>query len=121
MEEKKYVSQLPGVQAPAGFESQVLERLKEKKARAVHRRRWEWGFTGAVAAALLVAVLLSPHLKQPEYSARQVKADNSPVETIRVLEPLNLENEMLRATDEPQTLFILEKVSDHGLIHQARY
>jgi len=122
MEEKKYISRLPVVEAPPGFESQVLARVRDQKARAVRRRRWEFGLAGA-AAALVITVLISPGPKRPEYPASraQVKADNSSVETIEVMEPLNLENEMRRATADPQTVFILEKVSDQPLIQQVRY
>jgi len=120
-EEKKYISQLPVVEAPPGFESQVLARVRDQKVRAVRRRRWEFGLAGVGAVAVALAVLISPGIKQPEYSARQVKTDNSSLETIQVMEPLNLENEMRRATDDPQTVFILEKVSDQPLIQQVRY
>ncbi len=121
MEEKKYISQLPVVEAPPGFENQVLARVRDQKVRAVRRRRWEFGLAGVGAVAVALVVLISPGIKQPEYSARQVKTDNSSLETIQVMEPLNLENEMRRATDDPQTVFILEKVSDQPLIQQVRY
>jgi hypothetical protein len=123
MEEKKYISELPVVEAPPGFESQVLARVRDRKVRAVRRRRWEFGLAGAAAAALVITVLISPGPKRPEYPASQaqVKADNSSAETIEVMEPLNLENEMRRATADPQTVFILEKVSDQPLIQQVRY
>ncbi|MBP6059538.1 MAG: hypothetical protein KA522_02065 [Candidatus Saccharicenans sp.] len=121
MEEKNYVSQLPRVKAPDGFEKQVLNRLKEEKARVVRQRRWAWGISGAAAAVLMAIILINPEVKQPPYSARQLGQESSTLETIQVVEPLDLENEIKIATDDPQTVFILERVSDRALIQQVRY
>ncbi|HRD01255.1 MAG TPA: hypothetical protein PLP57_01260 [Candidatus Saccharicenans sp.] len=121
MEEKKYTSLLPRVQAPDGFENQVLRRLREKKARATRQVRWVWGLAGVAAVLLVVIVLILPGTRQLEYSASQFKEDSSAVETIQIVEALNLENEIRRATDDPQTVFILEQVSDRALVQQVRY
>ncbi|HOM94597.1 MAG TPA: hypothetical protein P5517_04320 [Candidatus Saccharicenans sp.] len=121
MEEKNYISQLPRVKAPEDFENQVLNRLKKEKVRVVRQRRWAWGLGGVAAAVLMAIILIKPGVKQPSYTAQQLEQERSPLEVIQVVEPLNLENEIKTATDDPQTVFILEQVSDRPLIQQVRY
>jgi hypothetical protein len=120
MEEQKYVSQLPRVSAPPGFEQTVLVRLKEKKTRQVRWRRLEWSLAGAAALVLIAVLIFRPVLKKSEYSEAEIKRDYGQEEVISVIEPLNFREEIMKATDEPQTVFILEQVSD-SLVQQARY
>ncbi|MBC7361026.1 MAG: hypothetical protein H5U06_01885 [Candidatus Aminicenantes bacterium] len=120
MEEQKYVSQLPRVSAPPGFEQMVLARLREEKSRRVRLKRLEWSLAGAVALFLIAILVLTSGLKKPEYSVAGIEKNYGQEKVIPVVEPIDLRKEMMKATDEPQTVFILEQVSD-GLIQQVRY
>lgn len=76
---------------------------------------WAWGLGGVAAAVADGDYLIKPGAKQPSYTAQQPEQERSPLEVIQVVEPLNLENEIKTATDDPQTVFILEQVSDRPL------
>jgi hypothetical protein len=120
MEEQRYASQLPRVNAPPGFEQTVLVRLKEKKSRHLRMKRLEWSLAGAAALILIVILIFTLVGKKPEYSVAGIEKDYGQENVVPVIEPINFRNEILKATDEYQTVFILEQVTD-SMIQQVRY
>lgn len=120
MSEEKYVSPLPEVSAPPGFEQSVLVRLREEKNRQVRLRRLEWSLAGGVALILIAILVFNFLIKKPEYSVAEMEKSYDQEKIIHVVEPVDLRKEIKNMVDEPQTIFILEQVSD-GLIQQVRY
>jgi len=120
MEERKYISQLPRVNAPPGFKQAVLVRLKEKKSRAFRLKRLEWSFAGAAALILIAVLIFTPFLKKSESTVARIEKDYGQENVVPVVESLNFRNEMMKATEDYQTVFILEQVSD-SMIQQVRY
>ncbi|MCX8160902.1 MAG: hypothetical protein N3G18_08225 [Candidatus Saccharicenans sp.] len=121
MDVEKYLQGLERVSAPPGFEQSVLSRLDEHKKARIRWRRLELSLAGAAALVLAGIIIFSPlvrkspgdnlvSLSQPEESGR----------VVHVVEPLDLRKEMRRTSDDSQTVFILEQVSDNW-IQQISY
>ncbi len=56
----------------AGLEERVLANLRAETSRGVERAWWRWGVLAMVAAALLIAVVLSWRLDRPTHPATHV-------------------------------------------------
>jgi len=123
MEDRRYLSQLSRVKAPAGFEQTVLTRLRERQKRRVRIIRLELGLAGVAALFLVGFLIFWPGVrKSPEGSPTLAgfNPEVTPEREIHVVEPIDLRKELRRRTEGPQAVYILEQVSD-SWIQQIRY
>ena len=125
MSEMDILKKLGTVKAPPGFEQSVLARLSLRK-RLERRRRTalRWSLAGSLASLAVVFVVLSTVVfrdraplgvasraagTRPAASfVRQAAAD----ETIPIIETLDYTTEIRNRSAEPQTIYLLEQVSD---------
>jgi len=124
MDEEKYLSQLNQVAAPPDFEQLVLTRLKRNREKKVKLRKLEFSLAGAATLIIIGLIIFSPSAKRPssleDFSLIEMVQEASQDKAIHLVEPLDLRQEMRRSTDEIQTVFILEQVSDNW-VQQVRY
>ncbi|MBN2199510.1 MAG: hypothetical protein JW747_06620 [Candidatus Aminicenantes bacterium] len=128
MEESEILKKLPRAAAPPDFEARLMARLAERKGArtsgAPHRSRL---WLAAVPAALLAVVVLVnvvflrppgsvPGPKVSEKAGMHFSGTGRNGDAVRIMEPLNYRQDMRRLSDEPETVYILESVSDgvHG-------
>ncbi len=132
MEEPNPLENMDRVQAPPGFEGRVLAELAIRKRRLVLRRRtWRFSLVGATAIVLVGLVTLNVSLwKKPspaavsslnkQFTASQVaeamldKTSRSQAlgEAISIIEPVDYSGEIRSISHEPQTIYILEQVTE---------
>jgi len=121
MEEFEILNQIQQVEAPPGFEQQVMARLADRKTKRQKTRRW--GFSlAAAAASLAVVVVAFNFLVQSDRGVGQaadVRREITPefrnqadLPTIPITEALNMSGEFRQVSHEPRTIYILEQVSD---------
>lgn len=121
MDVERYLQGLDRVSAPPGFEQAVLTGLAERKKSRVKWRRLEFSLAGAAALVLAAMIIFSPFTrKSPVNSMASLGQEEPPGKVVHVVEPLDLRREMRRASDDSQTVFILEQVSDNW-IQQISY
>ncbi len=121
MDVERYLQGLDRVSAPPGFEQAVLTGLAERKKARVRWRRLEFSLAGAAALVLATIIIFSPFArKSPVNSMASLSQEVPPGKVVHVVEPLDLRREMRRASDDSQTVFILEQVSDNW-IQQISY
>jgi len=124
MDDQKYLSQLNQVVAPPDFEQSVLTRLKRNREKRVKLRKLEFSLAGAATLIIIGLIIFSPSARKPssleESSLIEMAQEASQDQAIHLVEPLDLRQEMRRSTDEIQTVFILEQVSDNW-VQQVRY
>lgn len=124
MDDQKYLSQLNQVVAPPDFEQSVLTRLKRNREKRVKLRKLEFSLAGAATLIIIGLIIFSPSAKRPssleDFSLIEMVQEASQDKAIHLVEPLDLRQEMRRSTDEIQTVFILEQVSDNW-VQQVRY
>jgi hypothetical protein len=120
MDEERYLSQLEKVNAPPGFEQAVLDRLRKRKKQRLWLGRLEWSLAAAVVLIVLVQLIFQPlpvwRLKPAELASTAQPA----VKDRFIIEPVDLKKEIKNAYEEPQTIFILEQVSDNW-VQQIKY
>ncbi|RFT15344.1 MAG: hypothetical protein OP8BY_0453 [Candidatus Saccharicenans subterraneus] len=121
MDVERYLRGLDRVSAPPGFEQAVLTRLAERRKARVRWRRLEFSLAGAAALVLAAIIIFSPMArKSPVSTMASVNQEERPGQVVHVVEPLDLRREMRRTSDDSQTVFILEQVSDN-MIQQISY
>lgn len=120
MDSEEYLNELDQVTAPPGFEQSVLDRLRIRKARQTRLIRLELSLAGVAGLVLIGLLIFSPVFHKPDYPVAGTGQELSSEKVIHLIEPIDLKKEMLRGTDEPQTVFILEQVSD-SWIQQVKY
>jgi hypothetical protein len=125
MSEMDILKKLDAVKAPPGFEQQVMAQLSLRK-RLERRRRTalRWSLAGSLASLAVVFVLLSTVvLTDPKPKGIAHKgADSRPAaslvqraaadETIPIIETLDYTTEIRSRSAEPETIYLLEQVSD---------
>lgn len=125
MSEWDILKRLDTVKAPPDFEQKVMARLSLRK-RIERRRRavLRWSMAGSFASLAAVVVLLSIFVFQgrtpPGVAGRgkDVAAASSLIQkaaaerTIRIIETLDYRTEMRSRSSEPETIYLLEQVSD---------
>ena len=109
MAEHDDLNRLDRVKAPFGFERRVLAELSIRKKRAVRARRIHtFAYAGSAVAFLagffVVGGLL---LRKPETVRAALDKKIVPV-----METVDYSNEVHHASYEPQTIYILEQVSE---------
>jgi hypothetical protein len=124
MEEFDILKKLPRVSAPTGFEARVMTALAERKAARtsgapLRGRLW---LAAAPAVLLAAAVLVNIFLlRGPGIETGQAGAGPSEAysaeggrnaDSIRLIEPLDYRQDILRASEDPGAVYILENVSD---------
>jgi hypothetical protein len=113
MEEHNIFDRLERVGAPEGFEARVLAELLRRKERRSHAlRTYRYAFAGATAVLLVTFVLV---LRKPEGVSMAGKGRASgPIvaEPVQVMETMDYSTEVHNASYEPQTVYILEQVSE---------
>jgi len=116
---------LDPVKAPPDFEQKVMARLSLRK-RMERRRRvvLRWSMAGSFASLALAAVLLSVFVfesKGPSAVADRGKGPApssafveraSAERTVPIMETLDYRTEMRGRSSEPQTMYLLEQISD---------
>jgi hypothetical protein len=125
MSEMDILKKLDAVKAPSGFEQQVMAQLSLRK-RLGRRRRTalRWSLAGSLASLAVVFVLLSTVVfrdRAPSGLADR-GADSRPAaslvqraaadETISIIERLDYTTEFRNRSAEPETIYLLEQVSD---------
>ncbi|HEK84909.1 MAG: hypothetical protein ACPLZD_01170 [Candidatus Saccharicenans sp.] len=118
--ENLYLNELRRVTAPPGFEQIVVSNLRRAKARRRRLKKLELGLSGAMVLILAIILIFTQVIQKQEYQMATIEEKGQPAKIIPVVEPINYKKEITRASGEPQTIFILEQVSD-GLIQQAKY
>ena len=125
MSEMDVWKRLDTVKAPPGFEQQVMARLSLRKRQERRRRvALRWSLAGSVASLAVVFALLGTHVfrNQPPSELADRGADMRPSgmmirqaaadQTIPVIETLDYTTEIRSRSTEPETIYLLEEVSD---------
>jgi len=117
MEERNIFDRLERVAAPVGFEGRVLAELprrKERRARAL--RTYRYSFAGGAAAVLATFVLMNVFiLRKPDgvrMAGKGVASEPVATEAVQVMETMDYSAEVHNASYDPQTIYILEQVSE---------
>lgn len=124
MEDFDILKKLPRVSAPPGFEARVMSALAERKAArpsgaSLRGKLW----LAAASAALLAAAVLVNIFLLPRSGVAPGQADagreglfsaeaGGNADAIRLMEPLDYRQDIIRASDDPGAVYILENVSD---------
>jgi hypothetical protein len=129
MEGHELFAKLTKVQAPAGFEAGVLARLpaaREERRAEARRARWRYAFAGSAALALTGFLLFSPSPIPEKQDAVLTFAEREALTAapgkggsgadrgriIPVFERMNYASELRNAQSRPETVYILEQVSE---------
>ena len=132
MEELNLFEKLTRVKAPSDFEQKVMTQLSLRRDKRMKKQKaLRLSFAGAMAFLLLAFVMTSifiPHKKGPAEFADLKKsvpasAETSfdrgkrqaivpPGEAIPITEAVDYSHEVRSLSPEPQTIYILEQVSD---------
>ena len=125
MEGHKLLSRMQKVQAPPGFEQRVLAELSRRKHKRVKTRRMSLVFAGACASLAVILMvanfggLLQRQPSQASVSAKEYAPDLRPgfpagprQGIIPITETFNYSGEVRSLRKRPQTVYILEYVSD---------
>jgi len=125
MSEMEILKKLDTVMAPSGFEQQVMAQLSLRK-RLERRRRTalRWSLAGSIASLAVVFVLLSTVVfrDRTPIEIADRGADSRPAaslvqraaaeQTISIIERLDYTAEIRSRSAEPETIYLLEQVSD---------
>jgi len=125
MSEWDILKRLDTVKAPPDFEQKVMARLSLRK-RMERRRRavLRWSMAGSFASLAAVAVLLNVFVFQGRTpsgvaekgkdvaSASSLIQKAAAEQTISIIETLDYRTEMRGRSPEPETVYLLEQVSD---------
>jgi hypothetical protein len=125
MSEMNILEELDRVQAPPGFEQQVMAKLSLRR-RLERRRRTavRWSLAGSLASLALVFVVLGTGVfsDRPAAGIADKGAASRPAstmiqpasaeQTIPIIETLDYTTEMRSRSSEPETVYLLEQISD---------
>jgi hypothetical protein len=125
MSEMDILKKLDMVKAPPGFEQQLMARLSLRK-RLERRRRTalRWSLAGSLASLAVVFVLLGTGVFRERMptgivdSGAAARPSSSLVQqaaaerTIPIIETLDYTSEIRSRSSEPETIYLLEQVSD---------
>lgn len=128
MEEFDFLKKLEAVKAPPDFEQKVMAQLalrKERKSRKLRYFRFSFAsLAGAAAAAGIIFAFLNIFVFEEKRALEftELKKDVSAVlergkgmisgEAIPIIESLDYSREVRSLSAEPETIYILEQVSD---------
>ncbi len=126
MDEMNLLANLNRVKAPPDFEQKVLARVSLlRRTQRERRMRLSFSLAGAFASLLVVFVLLNVFVLQDRapQSVSGVDRALSPAAseitpaavlrgTVPVIETLDYSSELHRRSAEPETVYLLEQVSD---------
>jgi hypothetical protein len=124
MEEFGLLKKLEKVKAPPDFEQKVMARVSlQKRSLGPKRTAFRLSLAGAFVSLLVVFVLLNVFVLQKKSPVgvsdlkKEVPAASEIVQTaagqiIRVIETLDYSTEVRSRSLEPQTVYLLEQVSD---------
>jgi len=130
MEGHELLGKVNRVKAPSDFEEWVFAKLgEERRARVRRRAVFRYAFAGSAAVFLIGFVLLSERAvvrrpvlatsDQPRSGAAVQKAsfplaarEGAPKAVLPVLEAVDYSSEFRNASYQPQTVYILEQVSE---------
>jgi hypothetical protein len=109
MGERELLDRLNRVGAPAGFEGRVLAELARRKIRAPRAGRIPVFAYAGSAVAFLAAVVVVGGLLLRKPETRRAALDDK---AVPVMETVDYSSEIRNASYEPQTIYILEQVSE---------
>lgn len=124
MEELGLMKKLEKVKAPRDFEQKVMAQLSlRKRSQQQKRTALRLSLAGTFASLLVVFVLLNVFIlgKKAPVGVADLKKDVSPAsgivqtaagQMIPVIETLDYSTEIRSRSYEPQTIYLLERVSD---------
>lgn len=125
MEEFELLKKLERVKAPPDFEQRVMASLAPRKERKSRRLRYlRFSFAGAAAAVVIALISVnifvfekkgSPELtlaKKEIPTTFEKGATLSQTEVIPIIEAMDYSGEIRSVSYEPETIYILEQVSD---------
>jgi hypothetical protein len=125
MEEFELLKKLERVKAPPNFEQKVMTQLSLRKERKSRRLRYlRLSFAGAAAALVVAFISVSVFVLQKKGPAElaQVQKEISPAfqkeealsqrEVMPIIESVDYSGEVRSISYEPETIYILEQVSD---------
>jgi hypothetical protein len=117
MKERNIFDRLDRVVAPVGFEGRVLAELprrKERRARSLTTFRYS--LVGGAAAVLVTFLLMNVLiLRKPggvSVAGKGMASGPVATEAVQVMETMDYSTEVHNASYEPQTVYILEQVSE---------
>jgi hypothetical protein len=119
-DEIKDLIKLPRVTAPPGFEQAVVSRLHRAKIKRQKVRKMEFAFSGIMVSIILIFLIFNQVFQKSEYATGSIGKSGRQEEIIPIVEPVNFRKEIMKKTEDPQTVYILEQVSD-GLLQQAKF
>jgi hypothetical protein len=126
MDEMNLLANLNRVKAPPDFEQKVMARVSLlRRTQRERRRRLGFSLAGAFASLLVVFVLLNVFVLQnrTSQSVSGVNSALSPASArimpaaasrgaVPIIETLDYSSELRRRSPEPETVYLLEQVSD---------
>lgn len=118
MDDINVLRKLDRVAAPPDFERQVLARLARRRAELPQIRRiqvFRYSLAGAAAALLVCFLALNTFVLRsgPDRMALAAKDTQTPAsDAVHITEPVSYRNEVRSVSYEPQTVYILEQVSN---------
>jgi hypothetical protein len=127
MEGHELLGKMDKVKAPADFDEGAFTKLGEaRRARLRRQAAFRYAFAGSAAVLLIGFVLLNVHVvntravadkgpsealaNQTSFSGRA--GDGAPRTYLPVLETVDYSNEFRNVSNQPQTVYILEQVSE---------
>jgi len=117
MEDISLLNKFGRVKAPPDFEQKVQAALSlRKKTKPQMARALRLSFAGAAAAVLICFILLNVFVLQKKspvaLADKGLVTDSTAREFIPITEPVDYSGEMRSVSYEPETIYILEQISE---------
>lgn len=124
MHEYNIFENIQRVKAPESFEQDVLQLLRERKARQGRGRTLRlslaWAFSAAVAIFVVINFVVIPQRGPSEYADLEGeipayferRMPPRSMETVPIIERIDYSGEMQTSRQEPPTIYLLEQCSD---------
>jgi hypothetical protein len=124
MHEYNIFENIQCVKAPENFEKDVLQLLRERKAKQGRGRTFRlslaWAFSAAVAVFVIVNFVVVPQRGPSEYANLEGelpaylerRMPPRSIETVPIIERVDYPGEMRTSRQEPPTIYLLEQCSD---------
>lgn len=113
MDEFSILQKFPKVNAPPGFEQKVMSCLAQRREGHIRRMRFlRFSFAAAGAFFLGAVILMTSLLFQRKGANSSYEKYSRLEKATPIVEPVDYSNEIRSAAQAPQTIYILEQVSE---------